>query len=41
MTLAIAAHAYLTVLRARQLDMERAETEPTSPSTSGSPRCDV
>jgi len=32
MTLAIAAHACLTVLRARQLDAEKAETDPPSSS---------
>ncbi|MFI0813417.1 IS701 family transposase, partial [Streptomyces echinatus] len=40
MTLAMAAHACLTVLRARQLDMENAETDPPSSSTSASPRSD-
>lgn len=34
MTLAMAAHACLTVLRARELDTEEAETDPPSSSTS-------
>ncbi|MFK4122475.1 IS701 family transposase, partial [Streptomyces longwoodensis] len=41
MTLAMAAHACLTVLRARQLDTEKAETDPPSSSTSASPRSDA
>lgn len=40
MTLAMAAHACLTVLRARQLDAEKAETDPPSSSTSASPKYD-
>uniref|UniRef100_UPI001F390686 IS701 family transposase n=1 Tax=Streptomyces sp. NRRL S-813 TaxID=1463919 RepID=UPI001F390686 len=40
MTLAMAAHACLTVLRARELDAEKAETDPPSSSTSASPRYD-
>lgn len=40
MTLAMAAHACLTVLRARQLDTEKAETDPASSSTSASLRSD-
>ncbi|MBB5110152.1 SRSO17 transposase [Streptomyces spectabilis] len=38
MTLAMAAHACLTVLRARHLDAAKAETDPPSSSTSASPR---
>ncbi|MFG3518330.1 IS701 family transposase [Streptomyces bobili] len=38
---AMAAHACLTVLRARQLDTEKAETDPPSSSTSASPRSDA
>lgn len=38
MTLAMAAHACLTVLRARELDTGKAETDPPSSSTSASPR---
>ncbi len=41
MTLAMAAHACLTVLRARQMDTDKAETDPPSSSTSASPRSDV
>lgn len=41
MTLAMAAHACLTVLRARQLDADKAETDPPSSSTSASPRSDA
>ena len=41
MTLAMAAHACLTVLRARQLDKEKAETDPPSSFTSASPRSDA
>ncbi|SCF65444.1 hypothetical protein GA0115254_109618 [Streptomyces sp. Ncost-T10-10d] len=37
-TLAMAAHACLTVLRASQLDTGKAETDPPSSSTSASPR---
>ncbi len=40
MTLAMATHACLTVLRARQLDTDKAETDPPSSSTSASPRYD-
>ncbi|WP_439945762.1 IS701 family transposase [Streptomyces sp. BBFR109] len=40
MTLAMAAHACLTVLRARELDAGKAETDPLSSSTSVSPRYD-
>lgn len=40
-TLAMAAHACLTVLRARQLHTEKAETDPLSSSTSASPRSDA
>ncbi|WP_431994954.1 IS701 family transposase [Streptomyces griseoflavus] len=40
MTLAVAAHACLTVLRARELDAGKAETDPPSSSTSASPRYD-
>ncbi|WTX44863.1 transposase (plasmid) [Streptomyces longwoodensis] len=40
MTLAMAAQACLTVLRARQLDTDKAETDPPSSSTSASPRSD-
>ncbi|MET9566610.1 IS701 family transposase [Streptomyces tauricus] len=40
MTLAMAAHACLTVLRARPLDTEKAETDPPSSSTSASPKYD-
>ncbi|CUW32797.1 hypothetical protein TUE45_pSRTUE45c_0165 (plasmid) [Streptomyces reticuli] len=40
-TLAMAAaHACLTVLRARELDAGKAETDPPSSSPSASPRCD-
>ncbi|WP_435260598.1 IS701 family transposase [Streptomyces sp. 1222.5] len=38
---AMAAHACLTVLRARQLDKEKAETDPPSSSTSALPRSDA
>lgn len=38
--LAMAAHACLTVLRARQLDTAKAESDPPSSSTSTSPRYD-
>lgn len=38
MTLAMAAHACLTVLRARELDTGEAETDPLSSSTSAPPR---
>lgn len=41
MTLAMAAHACLTVLRARELDTDKAETDPPSSSTSASPRSDT
>ncbi|MET7685971.1 hypothetical protein [Streptomyces sp. NPDC005423] len=41
MTLAMAAHACLTVLRARQLDADKAETDPPSSSTSASPKSDA
>ncbi|MDQ1046278.1 hypothetical protein QFZ76_004514 [Streptomyces sp. V4I2] len=41
MTLAMAAHACLTVLRARQLDTGKAETDPPSSSTSASPKSDA
>lgn len=40
-TLAIAAHACLTVLRSRELDAGKAETDPPSSSTSASPRSDA
>ncbi|BCM72535.1 hypothetical protein EASAB2608_07869 [Streptomyces sp. EAS-AB2608] len=40
MTLAMAAHACLTVLRARQPDAEQAGTDPPSSSTSASPGAD-
>ncbi|OMI35694.1 IS4 family transposase [Streptomyces sparsogenes DSM 40356] len=40
MTLAMAAHACLTVLRARELDVGKAETDPPSSSTSALPRYD-
>ncbi|MFJ2575202.1 IS701 family transposase [Streptomyces halstedii] len=40
-TLAMAAHACLTVLRARQLDAGKAETDPPSSSTSALPRSDA
>ncbi|MEU3529063.1 hypothetical protein AB0E62_35290, partial [Streptomyces sp. NPDC038707] len=40
MTLAMAAHACLTVLRPRELDAGKAETDPPSSSTSASPRYD-
>ncbi|MFE0420465.1 hypothetical protein [Streptomyces tendae] len=40
MILAMAAHACLTVLRARELDVGKAETDPPSSSTSASPRYD-
>jgi len=41
MTLAMAAHACLAVLGARELDTEKAETGPPSSSTSASPRSDA
>jgi SRSO17 transposase len=41
MTLAMAAHACLTVLRAQQLDTDKAETDPPSSSTSASPKSDA
>jgi SRSO17 transposase len=41
MTLAMAAHACLTVLRARQLDADKAETDPPSSSTPASPKSDA
>ncbi|MDQ1040845.1 hypothetical protein QFZ75_007261 [Streptomyces sp. V3I8] len=41
MTLAMAAHACLTVLRARQLDADKAETDPPRSSTSASPKPDA
>ncbi len=41
MILAMAAHARLTVLRARELDAENAETDPPRSFTSVSPRSDV
>ncbi|CUW32794.1 hypothetical protein TUE45_pSRTUE45c_0162 (plasmid) [Streptomyces reticuli] len=40
MTLATAAHACLTVLRAREADTGKAETDPPSSSTSASPKYD-
>ncbi|MFE1522079.1 IS701 family transposase, partial [[Kitasatospora] papulosa] len=40
-TLAMAAHACLTVLRARALDTEKAETDPPSSSPSPSPNYDA
>lgn len=40
-TLAMAAHACLTVLRARALDTDKAETDPPSSSTSASPKSDA
>lgn len=40
-TLAMAAHACLTVLRARALDTGKAETDPPSSSISASPRSDA
>ena len=40
-TLAMAAHACLTVLRARELDTEKAETDPPSSSPSASPKSDA
>jgi len=40
MTLAMAARACLTVLRARELDAEKAETDPPRSSPSASPRSD-
>ena len=40
MTLAMAAHACLTVLRARELAAEKAETDPPPSSTSVSPKSD-
>ncbi|KUN76566.1 hypothetical protein AQJ64_36965 [Streptomyces griseoruber] len=41
MTPAMAAHACLTVLHARELDTDKAETDPPSSSTSASPRSDA
>lgn len=41
MTLAMAAHACLSVLWAQELDTEKAETDPPSSSTSASPRSDA
>ncbi|GAA4995219.1 IS701 family transposase [Yinghuangia aomiensis] len=41
MTLAMAAHAALTVARARELDTGKAETDPPASSTSASPRSDA
>jgi hypothetical protein len=41
MTLAMAAHTCLTVLRARQMDADKAETDPPRSSTSASPRSDA
>jgi SRSO17 transposase len=41
MTLAMAAHAALTVARARELDAGKAETDPPASSTSASPRSDA
>lgn len=41
MTLAMVAHACLSVLRARELDTEKAETDPPSSSTSASQRPDA
>lgn len=41
MTLAMAAHACLTILRARELDVENAETDPPSSSTTASPKSDA
>jgi SRSO17 transposase len=41
MTLATAAYACLTVLRARQLDTDKAETDPPSSSTSAWPKSDA
>jgi hypothetical protein len=41
MTLAMAAHAHLTILRARELDTDKAETDPHSSSTSASPKSDA
>ncbi|MEU4134566.1 IS701 family transposase [Streptomyces wuyuanensis] len=41
MTLAMAAHACLTVLRARELDTEKAETDPPTLSPSASPNSGV
>ncbi|MEV6290606.1 hypothetical protein AB0M41_09295, partial [Streptomyces sp. NPDC051896] len=40
MTLAMAAHACLTVLRAREPHAGKAETDPPSSSTSASPKYD-
>ncbi|MGX1894883.1 IS701 family transposase, partial [Streptomyces anulatus] len=40
-TLAMAAHACLTVLRARELDTDKAETAPPSSYPSPSPSCDA
>lgn len=41
MTLAMAAHAWLSVLRARQLDTETAETDPPAPFTAVSRSDDI
>jgi SRSO17 transposase len=41
MTLAMAAHACLTVLRARELDAGKAETDPPASSPSASPSSGV
>jgi hypothetical protein len=41
MTLAMAAHACLTVLRARELETEKAETDPPTLSPSASPNSGV
>jgi hypothetical protein len=41
MTLAMAAHACLTVLRARELDAAKAETDPPTSSPSASPNSGV
>ncbi|MCZ0999408.1 IS701 family transposase [Streptomyces mirabilis] len=41
MTLAMAAHACLTVLRARELDADKAETDPPTSSTTASLRSDA
>lgn len=40
-TLAVAAHACLTVLRARELDAGKAETDPPTSSRSASPSSDA
>ncbi|GAA3902573.1 hypothetical protein GCM10022207_84550 [Streptomyces lannensis] len=41
MTLAMSAHACLTVLRARELDAGKAETDPPASSRSASPSSDT